>query len=164
MKDAQRERLKFMEIMVTNRFSIEELEFDLPHIVITITDDPDHFPHIPEKNCKGILRIAVWDTEDGINFRSIHNFEAARIPEDKIFNNLHAKKILKFVFNHLKDVLLIVCQCDMGLSRSAATAAALSKILNNDDAGFFQPPYIPNKLIYETILSEYQNMKKDLSL
>ena len=150
-----------MEIMVTNRFIINELEFQLPHIVISITDDPEHFPQIKEKNCKGILRIAVWDTEDGENFRSIHNFAASEIPSDRIFNNLHAKRILKFVFNHIKDIRLIICQCDMGLSRSAAIAAALAKILNNDDEEFFQSPYIPNQLIYRTILNEYQNMKRD---
>jgi len=150
-----------MKIIVTSRFEIENTKYDSPHIVISITDDEKYFPDIAEKNCIGILKIAVWDTEDGENFRSIHNFTASEIPKDKIFNKVHAKKILEFVFKHLNDVSSIVCQCDMGLSRSAATAAALSKILNGNDEEFWRPPYIPNKLIYETTLDEYRNIKRE---
>jgi len=150
-----------MNIRVMNRYDIQGAEFDCPHIVISITDDAEFFPNIPEKNCQGILQIAVWDTEDGKNFRSIHNFGASDIPTDKIFNTHHAKEILEFVFKHLHKIELIVCQCDVGLSRSAATAAALSKILNGSDEDFFQSPYIPNKLIYETIINEYYHNRKD---
>lgn len=149
-----------MKIKVKNRFDIENSEFDLPHVVISMTDTPDYFPNIPEKNCSGILRMTIWDTEDGEHFRSIHNFDASEIPEDKIFNSTHVKEILEFVFKHLNEIELIVCQCDMGLSRSAAVAAALSKILNGNDEEFFESPYIPNKLIYKTILDEYQNSQK----
>ena len=42
------------------------------YMVISMTDDLEFFPHIPEKKCRGILQIAFWDTEDGVNFRSIH--------------------------------------------------------------------------------------------
>ena len=47
------------------------------------------------------------------------------------------------------------------LVQSGARAAALSKILNGNDEELWRPQYIPNKLIYETILDEYQ--KKDKS-
>lgn len=149
-----------MNIRVMNRYDIQEAEFDCPHIVISITDDVEFFPHIPEKNCQGILQIAVWDTEDGKNFRSIHNFCASDIPTDKIFSAHHAQEILEFVFKHLPEIELIVCQCDVGLSRSAATAAALSKILNDSDEEFFKSPYIPNRLIYETIINKYSHNRK----
>jgi len=38
---------------------------------------------------------------------------------------------------------------------------ALSEILNGKDEEFWRLPYCPNKLIYETILDEYQKNKKD---
>ena len=94
-----------------NRYDIQGSEFECPHIVISITDDDEFFPPIPEKNCRGVLRIAVWDTEDGKNFRSIHNFGIFDIPGDKIFNTRHAQEILEFVFKHLPLIELIVCQC-----------------------------------------------------
>jgi len=152
---------KPIKISVASRFKIENKEFDSSHVVISMADDEEYFPNILEKNCHGILKIAVWDTEDGTAFRSMFNYDASEIPKDKIFNSTHAKKILKFVSKHLNDVSSIICQCDMGLSRSAATAAALSKILNGNDEEFFESPFIPNKLIYETILDEYRNMKKE---
>ena len=151
---------KPIRISVVSKCIIEKTKFDSPHIVISMADDEEYFPEIPEKNCKGVLKLAIWDSEDGETFRSMFNYNALEIPKDKIFNNVHAKEILKFIFKHLNDVSLIVCQCDMGLSRSAATAAALSKILNGNDEEFFKPPYIPNKLIYATILDEYRSMQK----
>jgi hypothetical protein len=51
-------------------------------------------------------------------------------------------------------VNIIVAQCDAGISRSSATAAALSKIIRNDDSFYFKI-YYPNKLIYSIILKEY---------
>ena len=150
-----------MKIRVMNRYDIQDAEFECPHIVISITDDVEFFPPIPEKNCQGVLQIAVWDTEDGKNFRSIHNFGTSDIPMDKIFTTHHAREILEFVFKHLPSTELIVCQCDVGLSRSAATAAALSKILNGSDEKFFKSPYIPNRLIYKTIINEYYHNCKD---
>ncbi|MEW6379678.1 MAG: hypothetical protein AB1611_08715 [bacterium] len=149
-----------MNILTMNRYDIQKAYIDFPHIVISMTDDDQFFPDIPEKNCKGVLRIAVWDTEDGVYFRSLYNFGAPRIPKDKIFHELHARRILEFVHSHLHEVEMIICQCDAGMSRSAGTAAALSKIFRGGEGIFLKPPYIPNKLIYETILNEYRHIQK----
>lgn len=143
-----------------NRYDIQKAYFDFPHIVISMTDDDQFFPSIPEKNCKGVLKIAVWDTEDGVFFRSLYNFGAPRIPEGKVFDECHARRILEFVYSHLHEVELIICQCDAGMSRSAATAAALSRIFHGSEGVFFNSPYIPNKLIYETILNEYRHIQE----
>jgi predicted protein tyrosine phosphatase len=149
-----------MKIIVLSKFEIENTELNPSHIVISITDDEKYFPDISEKNCLGILKIAVWDTEDGKRYKSIHHFDASEVPGDKIFNMDHARNILEFVFKHLQETEVIVCQCDLGLSRSAGTAAALSRILNGDDEEFWDPSYIPNKLVYRTILGEYRKMRK----
>jgi hypothetical protein len=81
------------------------------------------------------------------------------VPQNKIYNSEHAKKVLEFVFTFLDKVKIIVAQCDAGISRSSATAAALSKIIRNDDDSFFKI-YYPNKLIYSTILKEYISNKE----
>lgn len=122
-------------------------------------DNADNFPNIPEKNCKGILKTLVWDTEDGKNFKNINNLNTIEIPNDKIFNNIHAKEILKFVFKYLNEIEFIICQSNLGWSRSAGAAAALSRILNENDKEFFQLQHVLNKLIYETILDEYEHMQ-----
>lgn len=69
--------------------------------------------------------------------------------ELKLFNKDMAKQILDFVDKHSDK--LIICQCEAGISRSAGVAAALSKIYNGTDDFFFKR-YIPNNLVYKTIL------------
>lgn len=143
-----------MNIIALNRLMIQN-KINGDHIIISMSDDKDKFPPIPEDNCLGILRLEVFDY-DGKNFNSLYN-TSLDLTEDKIYNVDHAKKVLDFVFTNINKVDLIITQCDASISRSPGMAAALSKIINNDDEIFFKPPYYPNRLIYRTILNEYFN-------
>ncbi|KKL12333.1 hypothetical protein LCGC14_2536790, partial [marine sediment metagenome] len=70
------------------------------------------------------------------------------------FQQLHAKLILD-CFNRWKDKInLIVVNCEAGICRSSAIAAALAKISGQDDNEFFKR-YLPNSLVYRLILEEY---------
>jgi hypothetical protein len=144
------------KIIVMNRYLIQH-EINVDHIVISMSDDEKFFPPIPEKNCLGILKIEVFDW-DGEILKSLY-CDGKPVPQNKIYNSEHAKKVLEFVFTFLDKVKIIVAQCDAGISRSSATAAALSKIIRNDDDSFFKI-YYPNKLIYSTILKEYISNKE----
>ena len=62
-----------------------------------------------------------------------------------------AQTILDFVQAHRQEVKLIVCQCEAGISRSAAIAAALSRVVQGEDHFFFAH-YAPNDYIYNTLL------------
>jgi hypothetical protein len=68
-----------------------------------------------------------------------------------------AKAILDFVTEGQRRLMdLCICQCDGGVSRSSGIAAALSYILNQDDTWVFNDPrYLPNRLVYRTILDVY---------
>ena len=47
----------------------------------------------------------------------------------------------------------VIVHCEAGISRSAATAAALAKHYNGDDRVFWMmPQYNPNKLVYRVLL------------
>jgi predicted protein tyrosine phosphatase len=73
-----------------------------------------------------------------------------------IFSKNHAKEILNLVLKAKENIQHCVVQCDAGISRSSATAAAIGKILYNDDTFVFDNPrYIPNSHIYSTILRTY---------
>jgi len=74
-----------------------------------------------------------------------------------LFNNSHAKQILDFIDKY-KDVDIIIVQCDAGISRSAAVAAALSKIFDQEDFRYFKQ-YASNMHIYKTILNLYNESK-----
>ena len=73
-----------MNIIILNRFEIENTKFDSSFIIISVIDYVECIPNVREKNCKGILKILVWDTEDSV--KNINKFNAVEIPKDKIFS------------------------------------------------------------------------------
>jgi predicted protein tyrosine phosphatase len=116
------------------------------HIVIGFRSSHTTYPPVVfSPYCKAHLELNVDDVHPTTAF-----------PYEKVFTKKDAKKILKMVEKYKKKVQHIVCQCDAGVSRSAAVAAALSKILYGDDAWVFDcPRYIPNPHIYSTILNAH---------
>lgn len=136
-----------MKFKVLNRESIQHVKARIPHIIVSISDKIENLPSIKENElCLGILRLAFYDTDNP-------NYSDSFTPH-------LAKQILRFVKQHIKHVDLIICQCDAGISRSSGTAGALSKIINNDDTEFFKPPYFPNRLVYRTILQEFERGRR----
>ncbi|MCU0238266.1 MAG: hypothetical protein MUC29_02410 [Pyrinomonadaceae bacterium] len=53
-------------------------------------------------------------------------------------------------------VELIVCQCEQGMSRSAGIAAALSKILQDEDE-YFLKNYWSNRWVYDLLIETANN-------
>ena len=70
----------------------------------------------------------------------------------KIFDETYAEQILDFVDSYRDNIDLIVVHCEAGISRSSATAGALSLILNKTDQYFFDN-YLPNALVYRKIIN-----------
>jgi hypothetical protein len=95
--------------------------------------------------CKGHLEIFAHDY--GVRDNG---------PGLVIFNREQARQILDLVLKEKENIYHCIIQCDGGISRSSATAAAISKILYNDDMWIFDNPrYVPNMHIYSTILKTY---------
>ena len=97
-----------------------------------------------------------------ICFDDIDNMDMDRNSFDKInqkynfnlFSEDHARNILNFVEKNINDIDLIVVHCWAGISRSCATACALSKILNNEDDRLFKAG-VPNMKVYGSILAKF---------
>lgn len=141
-----------MEFLILNRQVIDLMDIETNHIIISITEPQNEFPKInPKKYCKGILQICYTDEDD---------YEKA-----KLFNRHHylftpkqADLLIDYVFKCKDSIELIICQCDGGISRSSATAAALSVILNgpkSDDWIFKSKQYVPNMHVYRTLLNSH---------
>lgn len=152
-----------MIIKVENRLSITRFKTDIPHIIISITEDKD-FPEVySNDSCKGILRLTFHDLESELEPEFMDKYKVV------LFNEDLARKILNFVFENLNNIKAIICQCDAGISRSAGTAKALDKILNNNatteyqfnliSSKFDSYPYMPNQLVFRTIIREYVKIK-----
>lgn len=142
-----------MEFLITNRYTIEHKfpKTGGPLGIISIKD-PSEKPidyamaHKYRETC-GILGL-IFDDVDSLKTADKYKLTA--------FTPDMAKQILKWTNALMKaGVELIIVQCNAGISRSAGVAAALSLIVNGDDSWVFNDKrYLPNRLVYRTILQE----------
>ena len=135
-----------MEFKVLSRDEMEIFETTKRYVVISIID-PEAKPVAIYKDNppEGILHMKFPDLDvahDGYAYSYL------------LFDKYNAKDILRFVKYHEDNIDLIVCQCEAGISRSAGVAGALARIYNNDDSYIFTS-YLPNSLVYSTIIKEY---------
>jgi len=137
-----------MKLIVTNRYQIENINnnVDVPHIIISIGAVGQEDAKVRKnKYTNDVLFLKFDDT--------------ATKGHLKAFTEKHADKIQKFVKKNLHMANAVICHCEAGISRSAAVAAALSKYYNGNDSFFFEQ-YIPNGLVYSTLLAKFHNVKK----
>ena len=135
-----------MKIKVFNEEEIQHFKTEEKHIVISIQDPNYDFVKLPEQQSRlAWLGFHFYDLD-----KDTEVFPYSRF----VFNSEQAKEILKFVEDWKDSIDLICVNCCAGISRSAGVAAALSKILNGNDSYYFKQ-YLPNMLVYRTILTEY---------
>jgi len=139
-----------MKFLITNRYGITYLKPEVDHVVISICEPENSFPDLPENNKRlGLLQLKFTDLDRVDTARQIGQ-------EHMLMTKDQAKEILIFVNEYKDKVGLIICQCDGGVSRSSGTAAALSKILNDDDEWVFSSRnYIPNMHVYRLLINEH---------
>jgi len=144
-----------MKFIVLNRDQVEHYRPIENHIVISVKDPDQEWAKLPKNSFRlNALFLAFSDVDD-----RAQKILAETPEEDKKwkvvpFTQLHAKLILD-CFNRWKDKInLVVVNCEAGICRSSAIAAALAKINGQDDSEFFKR-YLPNSLVYRLILEEY---------
>ena len=147
-----------MKIQVCSRTELRKMaeqSFTEPTAVISISDSDA--PSVELQNQPDhILQLAF----DDVYFDSFYEAD-----DETIFINFSvydAKEIVKFVAAHKDEVGTIICQCEMGQSRSAAVAAAISEWLNGDGIKYFaDDQYSPNlyvfRVLFQEILQEVRN-------
>jgi len=137
-----------MDIIVLNEDNIKKYSAEKKHIVISIRTPGTSPVILPEnENRIGCLYLA---------FPNLERYEPAlKIPEEKYFNSEYAFSILMLVEAFNPE--LVICQCEAGISRSAGVAGALANIYKGDDSYFFRR-YLPNMLVYKTILNTYHGV------
>jgi predicted protein tyrosine phosphatase len=130
-----------MRFVVYSRLQAIRMDLREPHAVISIHDPGSEPPAIPESAfLRGVLRL------------SFHDLDRAGGREDAVlFTPGHAHEILDFLGRVRGEVEALVVHCEAGISRSAGVAAALSRALFDADRFFFEH-YVPNPLVYATLL------------
>jgi len=144
-----------MKILALSREAVEDFvanHRDRKLAVISITDPKSKLAKIRDLP---ILRLQFHDIEKNYPISSECGIK---------FTTLMAEEIIGFV-DRIKDISeILVIHCEAGISRSAATAAAISRILNLDVSRYFKYPYIPNKLVYQTIMKCHLGTDKDVDM
>lgn len=146
-----------MQFIVLSRDEVEKFDCEKPYILISITCPKDIEPTLQISETRvDILKMRFhdWDIKAKELLLSDKYSVNPRTAEWVFFSEAHAQEIIKFVNQHINKVDLIVVNCAAGISRSAGVAAALSKCLTGEDAYFFEH-YIPNSLVYSTIIQEW---------
>ena len=110
---------------------------DRPWAAISIASGPEH-PVLSEANRVGLLRLVFDDITQ------------ADTPQS--FTPALADGILDFVASLWDQAEAFLIHCDVGLSRSPAVAAALSRIYYGDDGQWFELDF-PNRLVYDVLVA-----------
>lgn len=140
-----------VDFLVLGRHDIKTVLPYVPYLVISIAD-PERAEVVLAASPlqQAVLRLRFHDKSGP---RAALSGKVAMTPTV-------AHEVLVFVREHLPEVTLIVCQCEAGISRSAAIAAALSRILQDEDSFFFAH-YAPNDWIYQTLLKASEEGNND---
>lgn len=133
-----------MEYMACDRETIEKgLPVRTAYLVISITDPGKRKAKLKRPGqCRGVLLLRFHDAEPTPGF--------SMPPEIRLFSPKQARQIAKFVDEHRGDVGTIVVQCEQGMSRSPAVAAAICEALGDDSASIWST-YQPNRFVYELL-------------
>jgi predicted protein tyrosine phosphatase len=132
-----------MKFVVMGRSDLEAGNpCDLQHVIISIRGVGQKMADVPSNSATLRVLKLLFDDSDAPN---------RAVPNQMLFDEEHAEAIVKMVEETEPEV--VICQCEAGISRSAAVAAALSKFYMGDDMFFFQSRrFNPNRLVYRVLL------------
>jgi len=177
-----------MKVIALSRLFAERLSatIKVPHAIISIGDPPPKggaigsratFADNPNRvdtlwmrfydlDMSFIDQYSILHTLKDSTFFNMETAEDARIFQEEyghgLFTEEHAAQILDFLDAVKDEVNAIVCNCEAGVSRSSAVAAAILRITTGSDEKIFNDPrYIPNRFIYRTILNVWEERRAD---
>lgn len=146
-----------MNFKVYNIEQIQHYREDKKHVVISIESPHyDDDVKLPEnKNRLDILRLKFHDFTN-TDREYIESLKKSALAKRIVFFSMEdADKIVSFIKKYANDIEMIIIHCEAGISRSAGVAAALSKCINGDDEIFFKR-YLPNSLVYSSIIKKWE--------
>ena len=141
-----------MKIEPVPRFFAEKISAEIKetHLWISITSTRSTFADLkPNPNCKGILRLSFDDCSDIFRFDDYDCGSPILTPisEDQ------CQGVWEFVDARLGTFKSIYINCDAGISRSPAVAAALARhYLGSEEYYFKVGIYFPQEYVYRSLL------------
>ena len=134
-------------VFVNNRATAESFVSDLPWAAIQITDPGGQWPELSTARRRGVLQLRFPDRDA----------PDEAFPEPTLFSETQASEILDFVQEHQARIVRLLVHCEEGANRSAAVAAALTRVFLPDaDWGQFFERRSPNILVFGRLMTEAQ--------
>ncbi len=154
-------------VVVCNRRTVESMDpvEDADHAFISI-HTPNDLGEARLPTCgrtTGVLRLCFHDIDpnpDRIRPEDVERWRARieHLRKD-LFSEAMGSEVLEFARRH-RHVAVMFVQCDAGLSRSPAVAAAVAKVVfDQDDDAWFRG-YHPNRHVYRCILNAFLSDKE----
>ena len=85
---------------------------------------------------------------------NIDDIQISEVDDPEDYHIGEFRRVASFVLNCTEQKINLICQCEAGISRSAATAAAILEFYEQKGIRIFSDyRYIPNKIFYNNILS-----------
>jgi predicted protein tyrosine phosphatase len=135
------------KVFITNRAAIETMQTSVPHAVISIASEGDPVARLPhDSNRKAALFVTFGDVS------------LAEWRVDRPIVKKQARLIWQFFEETRPFIQLLVVQCEAGLSRSAAVAAALLEGSGLDSKYCYQYPRHPNPYVKMVMLRVRREM------
>lgn len=149
-----------MKVRIKSRAEIEALASEHPFpfksALISIADYGDDFAELKYKP-DFILQLSFDDVDgevfvDELGRKPTEDERRAIEEKYHMLNDKQAEQIADF-YHEIKDKAnIIICQCEYGMSRSAAVAAAILEYSShNGIAVFADDRYCPNKNIFKKV-------------
>ena len=96
---------------------------------------------------------------------ALHDIDRSYMPEYGLTYETYFPEVddlATFVYRAVEDGLDIICQCEYGQSRSAATAAAILEHFEGKGLSIFADErYYPNQAVYHKVFDALEKVKKE---
>lgn len=136
-------------IIALPEYAMRTYKFDKPHIVISIKTPGANKADIkPNFACLDKLFLEFQDIDLAKCDKYID------CPELHPFNKKQAVEIIEFINFHLENIEGLIVNCEAGVSRSPAIAAAIALLLGQDNQIYFKK-YLPNMYVYRTLIDTF---------
>lgn len=158
-----------IDVRIMGRDELEELSrngFAGGTYAISITDVDAPLVSLTYRPA-GILRLVfddVGDDEFPISCHVMDDADEEDLAAIELISNpmtpSHGTQIAQFISDNLANMKQLICQCEMGQSRSAAVAAAIIEHYTGAPNSIFEDKrYWPNRLVHHTVLKAFEEQQ-----
>ena len=149
-----------MNVTVYSREAIEELirKGEFPENTAVISYYDPELNHID----KDYTHVDYSNVCNDVFYCELDDLDLDYLPEkgytyESFFPNVD--DLAKFIYEAYKSGKDIICQCEYGQSRSAATAAAIKEFFFHNGIDFFTDyRYYPNQVVYHKVFDALENL------